>query len=70
MEMHKKLINRELTTAVEKIVSHYPHLAIVAKSSARSFAVAACSLSAAPNVVISDYWKLSKIANESDRRFK
>ena len=67
MEMHKKLVDRELATAVEKIVSHYPHLAIVAKSSARSFAAAACVLSAVPNIAVTDYWKLSKIANESDQ---
>lgn len=61
----KKLEAEGLHNSVEKIVNHFPHLAGLAVSDAKNFALNATSLVAVEGVPIVDYWKLAKIATSN-----
>lgn len=55
-----------LHDAVERIVQRFPHLQIVARTDARTFALNACRLVMVPGVSLREYGKLGAIA-DSDR---
>ena len=61
----EKLEAEGLHNSVEKIVNHFPHLAGLAASDAKNFALNATNLVAVDGVPIVDYWKLAKIATSN-----
>ena len=52
-----------LHAATQKIVVYFPHLAVVARTDARTFALNVCRLQMVPGVTLRDYWKFANLAN-------